>query len=169
MAKEGSVAPKERVNIVYRPATDGAQVEIELPLKLMVLGDFTGRSEDTPLEQRKPVQVDKDSFADVMSQQKLTADVSVADRLSDKEGEQLGVHLKFDTLKDFGPAEVAKQVPELAKLMELREALTTLRGPLGNIPAFRKKIEELLKDPAQREKLLAELGASGGTPPPAAS
>jgi type VI secretion system protein ImpB len=33
MAKEGSVAPKERVNIVYKPATvDGAE-EVELPLK----------------------------------------------------------------------------------------------------------------------------------------
>ena len=169
MAQEGSVAPKERVNIVYKPATGGAQAEIELPLKLMVLGDFTGRPDDTPLEERKPVQVDKDSFGDVMSQQKLSADISVPDRLGEKEGEQLGVHLKFDTLKDFGPAEIAQQVPELAKLLDLREALTTLRGPLGNIPAFRKKIEELLKDPAQREKLLSELGGQGGSPPPEAS
>ena len=33
MAKEGTVAPKERVNIVYRPATGDAQEEVELPLK----------------------------------------------------------------------------------------------------------------------------------------
>jgi type VI secretion system protein ImpB len=161
MAQEGSVAPKERVNIVYRPETGGAQAEIELPLKLMVLGDFTGRADDTPLEERKPVQVEKDNFNDVMAQQKLSADISVPDRLGEKEGEQMAVHLQFDTLKDFGPAEIAKQVPDLARLLELREALTTLRGPLGNIPAFRKKIEELLKDPAQREKLLKELGAPG--------
>ena len=38
MAKEGSVAPKERVNIVYRPATGDAKVEVELPLKLLILG-----------------------------------------------------------------------------------------------------------------------------------
>ncbi len=167
MAQEGSVAPKERVNIVYKPETGGAQAEIELPLKLMVLGDFTGRPDDTPLEERKPVQVDKSNFGDVMAQQKLSVDINVPDKLGEKEGEQLGVHLSFDTLKDFGPAEIAKQVPELAKLLELREALTTLRGPLGNIPAFRKKIEELLKDPAQREKLLSELGGQGGNPPEA--
>ncbi|MBR3665419.1 MAG: type VI secretion system contractile sheath small subunit, partial [Lachnospiraceae bacterium] len=46
MAKEASVAPKERVNIVYRPATGDAQEEIELPLKLMVLGDFTLKQDD---------------------------------------------------------------------------------------------------------------------------
>ena len=36
MAKEGSVAPRERVNIVYKPATGDAQEEKELPLKLLV-------------------------------------------------------------------------------------------------------------------------------------
>ncbi len=38
MAKEGSVAPKERINITFRPATGNAQEEQELPLKLLVLG-----------------------------------------------------------------------------------------------------------------------------------
>ena len=38
MAKEGSVAPKERINVTFKPATGGAQEELELPLKLMVLG-----------------------------------------------------------------------------------------------------------------------------------
>ena len=33
MSSTGSVAPKERVNIVYKPATGGAQAEIELPMK----------------------------------------------------------------------------------------------------------------------------------------
>ena len=161
MAKEGSVAPKERVNIVYKPATGGAQVEIELPLKLMVFGDFTGRPDDLPLEQRKAVRMDKDNFNDVMSQQKLSVTFNVADKLSAKEGEERAVSLSFGTLKDFGPAEIARQVPELNKLLELREALTALKGPLANVPAFRKKIDELLKDPSQREKLMKELGLGG--------
>ena len=43
--KEGSVAPKERVNITYKPATGGAQEDVELPLKILMLGDFTGRAD----------------------------------------------------------------------------------------------------------------------------
>ena len=43
MPNEGSTSPKERVNIVYRPATGDVQEDVELPLKLMVLGDFTLR------------------------------------------------------------------------------------------------------------------------------
>jgi type VI secretion system protein ImpB len=158
MAKEGSVAPKERVNIVYKPATGGAQAEVELPLKLVVMGDFTSRSDDTQLEARKPVRIDKDNFNEVMAQHKLGLSFTVANKLSEQAGEDMAVTLKLQTLKDFTPAEVARQVPELAKLLELREALTALKGPLANVPAFRKKIEELLKDPAQREKVMKELG-----------
>ena len=161
MAKEASVAPKERVNIVYKPATGGAQAEIELPLKLMVLGDFTNRADSTPLEERKAVRVDKDNFNEVLGQHKLSVTVNVANRLSAQEGEELAARLQFGSLKDFSPAEVARQVPELAKLLELREALTALKGPLANMPNFRKKIEELLKDPGQREKILKELGMGG--------
>jgi type VI secretion system protein ImpB len=49
-------------------------------------------------------------------------------------------------------------VPELQKLLELRDALTALKGPLGNLPEFRKKIQSLVTDPAAKEKLLKELG-----------
>jgi type VI secretion system protein ImpB len=158
MAKESSVAPKERVNIVYKPATGGAQAEVELPLKLMMLGDYTLRAEDTPLEERKPVSIDKDNFEDVMKSQNLGLSLSVPNRLSGKEGESLSVNLKFEKMKDFGPESVVDQVPEMNKLMQLRTALQALKGPLGNLPAFRKKIEGLISDVSAREKLLKELG-----------
>ncbi len=158
MAKEGSVAPRERVNIIYKPATGDAQEEKELPLKLLVMGDFTGRADDRPLEDRKPVNVDKDNFNDVMKSMNLSASFSVANTLSGKEGEELPVNLKFQNLKDMEPEAIARQVPELSKLVELREALTALKGPLGNLPEFRKKIQTLVTDPAAKEKLLKELG-----------
>ena len=73
----------------------------------------------------------------------------------------MGVHLKFDSLKDFEPDQLIKQVPELAKLMELREALKALKGPLGNVPDFGKKLQELITDAGTRDKLLKELGIDG--------
>ena len=54
MSKEQSVAPKERVNITYKPATGDAQEEVELPLRILMMGDYTGKRDDTPLEERKP-------------------------------------------------------------------------------------------------------------------
>jgi GPH family glycoside/pentoside/hexuronide:cation symporter len=68
------------------------------------------------------------------------------------------VNLKFSGLKDMEPEAVARQVPELNKLLDLREALTALKGPLGNLPEFRKKIQSLVSDPAAKEKLVKELG-----------
>lgn len=158
MASEGSVAPKERVNIVYKPATGGMQAEIELPLKLLVMGDFTSRADDTALEERKTISIDKDNFNDVLAKQNISLDVNVADKLSGQDGAELPVHLSFKHINDFTPTAVAKQVPELNKMLELREALTALKGPLANVPAFRKKIEEMLKDEGQRDKLMKELG-----------
>ncbi len=163
MAKESSVAPKERVNIVYKPAIGGVQEEKELPLKLLMLGDYTLRQEEAPLEDRKPISVDKDNFNDVMESQKLSLTLSVPDKLAEEragEGErQLAVNLNFKSMKDFRPEAVVEQVPELNQLLQLRSALQALKGPLGNIPAFRKKIESLVADVTARERILRELGA----------
>ena len=161
MPQEGSVAPKERVNIVYRPATGDAKEEVELPLKLMVLGDFTQRADDRMVEDRDPVSIDKDNFNDVLKGQGLELKLNVPNKLSGKEDEQLAVGLKFESLSDFDPDAIVRSVPELAKLMDLREALKALKGPLANVPEFRKKVQELIKDPGAREKLLKELGIEG--------
>lgn len=158
MPKESSVAPKERVNIVYKPATGGAQAEVELPLKLMMIGDYTLRADDTPLEERKPINVDKDNFEEVLRNQGLKLTLNVPNRLTEKKEGEMPVKLRFESMKDFGPELVAEQVPELKKLLELRMALQALKGPLGNIPAFRRKIEGLISDVAARERLLQELG-----------
>ncbi|MBB2494245.1 type VI secretion system contractile sheath small subunit [Aquipseudomonas ullengensis] len=159
MAKEGSVAPKERINVTFKPATGGAQEEIELPLKLMVLGDFTQRADDRKIEDRKPISIDKNNFDEVLGKQELNLTFNVANRLQDEQGaDELPVQLRINSMKDFNPAAVVDQVPELKKLMELRDALVALKGPLGNAPAFRKAIESVLADDDSRDRVLSELG-----------
>jgi type VI secretion system protein ImpB len=159
MAKEGSVAPKERVNIVYKPATGDAQEEVELPLKMLFMGDFTSRADPRPLEDRKPINVDKDNFSKVMAEQKLSLSFAVQDKLSEETaGSEMNVNLRFRRLSDMGPEAIANQVPELKKLLDLRAALTALKGPLGNEKAFRNKIQGILNDPGSRNKIINELG-----------
>ncbi len=156
--KDQSVAPKERVNITYKASVGDAQEETELPLKILMVGDYTGRVDDTPLEERKPISIDKENFSDVMAKQDLKATVSVPDKLSGEKDASLSMNLSFRGLSDFTPEGIVNQVPELKKLIELRTALTALKGPLGNVPAFRKKIEALLGDEEKRKKLMKELG-----------
>jgi type VI secretion system protein ImpB len=157
MSKEGSVAPKERINIKYVPATGDNQSEIELPLKMMVVGDFKGHTEDTAIEDRPAASVDKNNFESIMRESNLMLKTSVSNKLADEKDQELAVELSFKSLADFSPDSIASQVPELNKLIELREALVALKGPLGNIPAFRSRLQDLLASDESREKLLAEL------------
>ncbi len=158
MSQEGSVAPKERVNVVYKPATGDAQEEVELPLKVLVMGDFTSREDETAVEDRKPINVDKDNFNDVIAGQDLKLDTFVKNELESDPEAQMRVNMEFKSLKDFDPDAIIKKVPELNKLLELREALKAVKGPLGNIPAFKKKVSSLVTDEGARARLLAELG-----------
>jgi type VI secretion system protein ImpB len=159
MASAGSVAPKERINITYKPATGDAQAEVELPLKLLVVGDYTQRADDRPVEERAPINVDKDNFQEVLKAQKLSLNLSVPNRLQKEDSDDsLAVSLNFQSLADFEPDAIVEKVPELKSILELREALKSLKGPLGNIPDFRKKLQSLVADEGSRAKLLAELG-----------
>jgi type VI secretion system protein ImpB len=159
MAKEGSVAPKERINITFKPAVGGAQEEVELPLKLLVLGDFTQREDLRKLEDRKPFGIDQNSLDEVLAKQALSLTLSVPNRLQDSaEPDELAVQVRINSMKDFNPAHLIEQIPELKKLMDLRDALVALKGPLGNTPSFRKAIENALADDESRSRVLAELG-----------
>jgi type VI secretion system protein ImpB len=158
MGKESTVAPKERVNIVYKPSTGDAQEEVELPLKMLMMGDYTGRQDTRPLEERAPINIDKNNFTEVMAKQDLALTAEVPNKLSDDPKATMAVKLKFANLADFGPEGVVNQVPELKQLLELRLALNALKGPLGNVPSFRRKIQALLGDDEARQKLIKELG-----------
>lgn len=165
MAKEGSVAPKERINITFKPATGSAQEEIELPLKLLVLGDFTQQVDERKVEDRKPINIDKNNFDEVLANQKLGLTLSVPNRLQDEDDSQeLAIDLRINSMKDFNPASLVEHVPEMRKLMELRDALMALKGPLGNAPAFRKAIESVLEDDDSRSRVLGELGLEAPAP-----
>jgi len=158
MAQQGTIAPKERVNIVYRPAQGDAQEEVELPLKMLVLGDFTGSPDQRPVELREPVSVNKDNFDEILKAQSVGISIAVPNRLAPERARELQFELRMASLKDFEPEAIVEQVPELRELLELRQALRALKGPLANLPEFRKKIQDLIKDDTTRRRLLAETG-----------
>jgi type VI secretion system protein ImpB len=159
MASESSVAPKERVNIRYKPAIGNAKEEVELPLKLLMVGDYTLKADDRPIDERALVSIDKDTFDEVLKGYNLSLDLSVENKLDEAAApdEKMAVSLKFERLRDFEPEQVVRQIPELKRLLELRDALLALKGPLGNVPAFRKAIQGVLEDETSRTQLLSEL------------
>ncbi|MDD2341650.1 MAG: type VI secretion system contractile sheath small subunit [Tolumonas sp.] len=157
--KESSVAPKERINVTFKPSNGEGLDELELPLKLMMMGDYTLKTDDRKLEDRKAININKNNFNEVLEKHNLSLELQVPNRLTDETtDEELAVKLQFQSMKDFDPASLVQQVPEMKALMELRDALVALKGPLGNVPSFRKAIEEVLTNQESRDKVLAELG-----------
>lgn len=166
MAKEGSVAPKERINIRYIPATGDQQEEVELPLKLLILGDFKGRADDSLLEDRNPISINKNNFGAVLRDMNISKTLTVPDRLRDNatEEDSIKVELEFSSLSDFNPDVITERVPELAKLKKIREALVLLKTPIGNVQSFRKSLQSLIADKEKCEKILNELQDISTTP-----
>src|SRR5690606_20728222 len=97
-----------RINIKYVPATGDQQAETELPLKMFVVGDFKGRAEETQIEDRKAVSVDKNNFRSVMKEAGLTLSTTVTNKL-DENAEELPVNLELQGLEDFAPDSIARQ------------------------------------------------------------
>jgi len=103
LEKKRSLKDRDRLRLTYKWPWEGEQEEIELPLKLLVIGDFTQRPEDSRLEERKTIKIDKDNFNEVMAIHKLSLTIQVENYLYVAEMSDLDVNLKFSSLSDFEP------------------------------------------------------------------
>lgn len=153
--------PPSRIQIKYKKHTGDAREEQELPLKLLLVGDYTQRSDDTPLEERKKISINKNNFDEVMKAQKLKLQLNDVKNILDEsngDGESaLPVSLEFNSLDDFKPENIARQVAPLKELLQVRTLLKDLKGRVINKPAFRRKLGELIKDKGQIDALMSEL------------
>ncbi|MAQ94412.1 type VI secretion system-associated protein [Rubrivirga sp. SAORIC476] len=147
--------PPARVNLFLEVAKGDATERVELPMRMLVVGDFTNREDGPPLEDREVINLNKDNFEDVLRSQELRVKTAVPNTLTDDD--DLAIDLTFDSMKSFNPDQIAKQVPELSRLLATRNLLQDLRNRLISAADFRKQIESVINDPAAREQLLAEL------------
>lgn len=160
MAKKESTQHKldrvraPRVHITYDVDIGDAQEKKELPFVVGVLGDFSGNPlEPLPkLKDRKFIFIDRDNFNGVLKGIKPRLAYRVDNTLA-KNGTQLGVELNFNTLEDFEPQNVVKQVEPLRKLLEARTKLADLRNKI----AGNDKLEDILSDVLNSTEKLAEL------------
>lgn len=153
-----------RVHVTYDVEIGDAIELKELPFVMGVLGDFTGQPEQPlpRMKDRKFVEVNPDNFDQVLEAMKPHLSFSVENKLSeDADAPNLKIDLRFKSMDDFAPENVAKQVKPLKELLDLRTKLTDLRGNLqGN-----DKLEELLLDAVSNtdklSKLKGEVGQKG--------
>ena len=155
-----------RVNISYEVETGGAIELKELPFVMGVLGDFTGQPAEplAKLKDRKFVDVNPDNFDDVLASMKPHLAFTVENKLSeDAEPGKLGIDLHFESLDDFSPDQVARQVKPLREMLELRSKLADLRGSLQGNDKLEEILQATLSDEDKMKRLKAEMGTEGGT------
>ena len=148
--------PPARVKIQLSVEKGNAQKKRELPLKLLILGDFTARKDATRIVDREKININKENFDQVMKSLHLEMNATVPNKLN-PDTPSLAVHLQFDSMKCFTPFEVAKQVPEISRLIAARNLIKDLGSNLLDNREFRKRMETLLKDQDAARAVLSEL------------
>lgn len=148
-----------RVHITYEVETEGAVVQKDLPFVVGVLGDFSGNPTEPlkSLKDRKFVQIDRDNFNDVMKRMTPGLNMRVENTLKG-DGSEMAVQLKFNTLEDFEPANVVKQVEPLRKLLETRDKLRDLLTKVDRSEDLEGLLEEILQNTDKLKKFAAEQG-----------
>ena len=152
---------KPRVHITYEVETEGAVVVKELPFVVGVMGDFSGNPTEKlkPLKDRKFVQIDRDNINDVMKRMTPGLNLKVQNTLKG-DGSEMGVQLKFESMEDFEPANVVKQVDPLRKLLDTRDKLRDLLTKVDRSEDLENLLEGVLKNTDELKRLAGELGVS---------
>lgn len=150
--------PKARVNIKLDLHTGGAQKKVELPLKLMMLGDYSNGREQRPLSERSKSNINRNNFNSVLAEFHPSVKLAVPNTLAD-DGSETSVELTFRHMKDFEPERVARQIPQLRALLAMRNLLRDLKSNLLDNATFRRELEHILRDDTLSAELRAELAA----------
>lgn len=148
-----------RVQITYDVEIGDAIEMKEIPFVVGVLGDFSGKPEEPlpKLKDRKLVEIDRDNFNSVLAGINPRVAFRVDNKLTDDDT-QIPVELRFKSMDDFHPEQVANQVEPIRKLVEARTKLFELLSKLdGN-----DKLDELLQDIIHNSEALKKLGDEVG-------
>ena len=155
-----------RVQIEYDLELYGAEKMISLPFVMGVMADLSGQQETGDdvddkhktargsIPDRKFLEIDVDNFDDRMKAMKPKVTMRVPNTLTN-EGE-LSVDITFESMDDFSPAAVARNVDALKEMLDARtqfsEFLTKMDG--------KAKAEKLMADLMNKKGLLEALAGA---------
>ncbi len=148
--------PKARINISLDVETGGAKKKLELPLRMLVMGDFSNGRTRGRVADRERIDINKNNFESVLQDLAPRAGYAVPNLLKN-DGSDLQVDLQFDSMKSFHPEQVANQIPELHSMMAMRNLLKDLKSNLLDNARFRKELEKIVTSQPELEGLRQEL------------
>ncbi|WP_412754122.1 type VI secretion system contractile sheath small subunit [Legionella londiniensis] len=147
--------PQARVNITLDVETGGAKTKKELPLKLLILGDFSNGKAKGTIAQRERISINKHNFNQVLADLSPELNINVPNRI--KNDGDLPVKLQFQVFSDFKPEAIVEQIPQLKRLMAMRNLLKDLKSCVIDNQNFRKELEKIMRDRRDAQQLQQEL------------
>ena len=147
--------PPARINLKLDVGKGNAKKKIELPLKMLVVGDFSFKEKGDRVSDREKISINKDNFTQVMESMDLKLKYNVENKLTGQGDLQVDMGMK--NMDSFKPENVAKNVPALSKMLAARNLLKDLKSNLLDNREFRKRLETIIKDPDAVKNLQEEL------------
>ncbi|MCG8472680.1 MAG: type VI secretion system contractile sheath small subunit [Desulfobacterales bacterium] len=152
--------PKSRLTLRYKTEVNGQPEDTTLPLRLLVEGDFSqGSSKDraVDLEERRLRSLDGTNTDSVMKDMGMSLKFAVDNKIDPETGEEIDVEIPITSIKSFNPDEVAKHVPKLKGLLQMKALLEEVVSNVDNRKEFRKLLNELMSNEESLAKMLEEL------------
>ena len=148
-----------RVQITYDVIV-GENTELkELPFVVGIMADLSGMpNQPLPkMKDRKFVEIDENNFNDIMTFIQPRLSLEVDNRLLNDDSD-LKADLVFESIDDFTPLNIVKQLPALAQLYEARVHLKDLLSKLDGNDVLEILLQEVIQSAEKREALQFELG-----------
>jgi type VI secretion system protein ImpB len=149
--------PRSRITLKYRTTIEGEPADVELPLRFLVMGDFSRGSNPNDPEDRKAASVSGANIDEVMKSMNLFVELEVPSLVD--EGPKT-VKIPIQGMHSFSPDSIAQQLPEVRTLLLVRKLLTELQASMANQKNLRKALKGL-SNPEQLSQLVRELEAAG--------
>jgi len=147
----------ERVQILNKLLVKGKAENELLTMVLMMLNLTPQQEDDNEIMDRKPLSIyKKEDLDNLLKMLKPALKFTVQNKMNNNkagEDEEIPVELKFENMKDFGPEQIAKQVPQLEQMIRFRSILKDFRSDLTNIPKLKKALYNMLNDQELAEDL----------------
>ena len=150
---------RPRVHITYDVEIGGAIELKELPFVVGVLADLSGKPDEAPprLRDRKFVEIDRDNFNEVMRGMKPRLAFRVDNKLADDDT-KMAVELRLNSMDDFEPEQVVKQVEPLRKLLEVRQQLSALLAKTDGNDRLSKELQDIISNTEKLQQVGKEAG-----------
>jgi type VI secretion system protein ImpB len=152
--------PKSRLTLRYKTEVNGQPEDMTLPLRLLITGDFSqGSSTDrkVDLDERRIRNLDGTNTDAVMKDMNMSLNFTVENKIDPEREEDLQINLPIDSMKSFSPDQVAQHVPKLKGLLTLKQLIGEMLTSVDNRKEFHKLLDELMSNPENIDKVLADL------------